>query len=305
MNSIKHNRGDSMKRNWHKYNRNLVQRGSLTFFIDPKALKTRPQKKKKGRPQQFTSALIQLLLVLKNQYRLSYRALEGFSKSILPLLEINTHLPTYSLTCKRAASVANQLPKLSTRRPLVALLDASGIKICGEGEWKVKIHGVAKRRKWLKLHIAIDAQSQEIIGLEVTHAHRADCSVGPTLIGKLPKSVHTVMADGAYDTASCRNAISSMGATELIPPRKTAKYRNHLSQRNQAISEMKGLGGDPLAREIWGKLTGYSRRSLVETAFSRLKRLYGDRLYSQSPNNQKIEVMIKCRMMNQMIAAVN
>ena len=124
----------------------------------------------------------------------------------------------------------------------------------------------------------------------------------PLLIKRTPKSVCSVIGDGGNDTTRCRSAISSMGATELIPPRKTGKNRENLDRRNQAISEIKGFGGDLLAREIWGKLTGYSRRSLVETAFSRLKRFYGDRLYFQNSDSQQVEVMIKCRMMNQMLA---
>jgi|TARA_B100001964_G_scaffold113760_1_gene126888 hypothetical protein len=293
-----------MKRNWRQYNKNLVQRGSITFFIDPNVLKIKPERNKMGRPRLFAQAIIQLLLILKIQYRLSYRALEGFSKSILPLLKVNIQLPTYSLTCKRAPSQIDKIEKLSTTRPKVVLIDASGIKVYGEGEWKVKIHGAAKRRKWIKLHIAIDAKSQEIVNLEVTHGHKADCSVGPALIERLPKSVHTVMGDGGYDTKRCRNAIKSMGATELIPPRRTAKQTKQLEKRNEAILELKGLGGDVLAREIWGKLTGYSRRSLVETAFSRLKRLYGDRFYSKKMETQRVEAMLKCKMMNQMLSKV-
>ena len=95
-----------------------------------------------------------------------------------------------------------------------------------------------------------------------------------------------------------------MGATELIPPRRTAKQTKQLEKRNEAILELKGLGGDVLAREIWGKLTGYSRRSLVETAFSRLKRLYGDRFYSKKMETQRVEAMLKCKMMNQMLSKV-
>ena len=193
------------------------------------------------------------------------------------------------------------LPKLSSRRPQVVLIDASGIKVYGEGEWKVKIHGVSKRRKWIKLHIAVDANTQEIIQLEVSPGHQADCKIGPKIIGKLPKATKTIMGDGGYDTKRCRKAIKSIGAKELIPPRKNCRLTKDLERRNNAMLEIKGLGGDNLAREIWGKLTGYSRRSLVEASFSRLKRLYGDRFYSKKMETQKVEGHIKCRMLNQML----
>ena len=78
-------------------------------------------------------------------------------------------------------------PELSKRRPQGIILDATGIKVAGEGEWKVKIHGKAKRRKWLKVHIAVDAKTQEILGLDITDGHTADCSIGEKLINRCPK----------------------------------------------------------------------------------------------------------------------
>ena len=289
------------KRNWHKYNQDLVKRGSITFFIDSKALTEKPEENKRGRPRLFSHPLIHLLLVLKIQYRLTYRTLEGFAKSMLPHIQADIFLPTYSLICKRASKLEALLPRLSSRRPKVVLLDATGIKVYGEGEWKVKMHGVSKRRKWIKLHIAVDEKTQEIIRLEVTKGHEADCKVGPKIIENLPKSVDTVIGDGGYDTKRCRQAIYQMGAKELIPPRKNSRLSPVLVRRNNALLEIKGLGGDQLAREIWGKLTGYSRRAIAETSFSRLKRLYGERFFSKKVETQKVEGHIKCKMLNQML----
>jgi len=289
------------KRNWHKYNQDLVKRGSITFFIDPVALTEKPEENKRGRPRLFSHPLIHLLLVLKIQYRLTYRTLEGFAKSILPYIQADIFLPTYSLICKRASKLEALLPKLSSRRPKVVLIDATGIKVYGEGEWKVKIHGASKRRTWIKLHIAVDEKTQEIIHLEITNGHEADCKIGPKIIDNLPKSVDTVIGDGGYDTKRCRQAIHRVGAKELIPPRKNSRLSPTLLRRNNALLEKSGLGGDHLAREIWGKLTGYSRRALAETSFSRLKRLYGERFFSKKMETQKVEGHIKCKMLNQML----
>ena len=289
------------KRNWNKYNQDLIKRGSITFFIDPKALTEKPEENKRGRPRLFSHPLIHLLLVLKIQYRLTYRTLEGFAKSMLPHIQADIFLPTYSLICKRASNLEALLPKLSSRRPKVVLLDATGIKVYGEGEWKVKMHGASKRRKWIKLHIAVDEKTQEIIHLAITNGHEADCKVGPKIIDNLPKSVDTVIGDGGYDTKRCRQAIHQAGAKELIPPRKNSRLSKDLLRRNKALLEIKGLGGDQLAREIWGKMTGYSRRALAETSFSRLKRLYGERFFSKKMETQKVEGHIKCKMLNQML----
>ena len=289
------------KRNWNKYNRDLIKRGSITFFIDPDALTEKPEENKRGRPRLFSLPLIHLLLILKVQYRLTYRALEGFAKSMLPYIEPDIFLPTYSLICKRASDLEAFLPKLSSKKPKVVLLDATGIKVYGEGEWKVKMHGASKRRKWVKLHIAVDENTQEIIHFEITKGHEADCKIGPKIIEKLPKSVETVMGDGGYDTKRCRQTINQIGAKDLIPPRKNSRLSSALVARNNALLEITGLGGDQLAREIWGKLTGYSRRALAETSFSRLKRLYGERFFSKKMKAQKVEGHIKCKMLNQML----
>ena len=237
------------KRNWHKHNQDLVKRGSITFFIDPEALTKKPEENKRGRPRLFSHPMIHLLLILKIQYRLTYRSLEGFAKSMLPYIQADIFLPTYSLICKRASKLEALLPKLSSKKPKVVLIDATGIKVYGEGEWKVKVHGASKRRRWIKLHIAVDEKTQEIIHLEVTNSHESDCKVGPQIIENLPKSVDTVIGDGGYDTKRCRQTIHQRGAKELIPPRKNSRLSPALQRRNKALLEIKGLGGDKLARE--------------------------------------------------------
>jgi IS5 family transposase len=290
------------KRTWQEYNRDLVKRGSLTFFIDQECLKPPCKNRAKlGRPKLFTPPLIQLLLLLKIQYRMTYRSLEGFAKSILPLLKQDVVLPTYSLICKRASEVEAILPKLSNRRSQIIMLDATGIKVSGEGEWKVKIHGKTKRRKWIKVHIAVDAKTQEILQLEITDGHTADCSIGPKLISKCPAAAKLYLADGGYDTRGCRRAINEKGARALIPPRRNAKWDPKQKARNRSVSERKGLGLDEVGISLWGKLTGYSRRALVETSFSRMKGLYGASFYSRKLNTQRVEGHLKCLMMNRMI----
>lgn len=285
------------KRNWQEYNKELVKRGSITFFIDPNLLKSELiHKKQKGRPRIYTHPLIQMLLILKIQFHLTYRSLEGFSKSVFPA---EIRLPSYSIICRRAIELLMALPKLSSRRPSVILLDSSGIKVYGEGEWKVKIHGKSKRRKWMKIHVAVDEKTQEIIALEVSNDNIADCQIAPSLIDKCPKTVKTYKGDGGYDTRNVRDKILSIGAKGLIPPRKNAR-RTGQSERDKALAEIKGLGGDLIARSLWGKLTGYSKRSLVESSFSRLKRIYGNSFFSRNTEKQSVEAHLKCYMMNKM-----
>lgn len=288
-------------RNWRQYNKHLVQQGSISFLIDPKIFKSMQKNQRlkgRGRPIQFSDALIEMLLMIKIRFRLPYRALEGFAKSLFK--NQSFLIPTYSLICKRVGSLKLELPKERAERSLVIILDASGAKICGEGEWKVKIHGRGRPRKWVKLHIAIDAETQEIVSECTTESIVADSAVTRRLLKGVPGKIKQVLADGAYDRSSSRDTIKQMKAKALIPPPKNARYRGTNSERDQAIAVIRGLGGDKEARSIWGKLSGYSRRVLVETAFSRLKRLFGDRLFSKSLDKQCVENTARCMLLNQM-----
>jgi len=290
------------KRIWKKYNQNLINRGRVTFYIDEEALVlAHNSKHKRGRPRIFSHPLIQLLLILKIQYRLTYRALEGFAKDILPLFKKDIKLPSYSVICRRAPELGAVLPKLSKRRPQVIMLDATGVKVFGEGEWKVKIHGKSKRRKWIKIHIAVDAKTQEILQLEMTEGTVADCKIGPKLITNCPTSAKVYLADGGYDTRRCRKTIKDKGAKALIPPRRNARCDPKQKERNQGILERRGLGLDDVGIRLWGRLTGYSKRALVEASFSRLKRIYGGGLCARKMSSQKVEGHLKCLMMNKML----
>lgn len=294
------------KRIWAQYNKALVQRGSITCYIDKKIMKRIQKFKAKstgGRPQEFPDALIELLLVVKIQFSLTYRALEGFAKSIFQKAKGWFKIPTYSTVCKRAKALAKVLSKLSTRRPVTVLIDGSGVKVFGEGEWKRKIHGVGRHRKWLKIHIAIDERSQEIVAEALTDCHVGDASMMESLLSAAPKTVKVVKADGAYDRTCARTAIRRARAKALIPPPRNARIKGEDRERDDAVLAIRGLGGDRRARSIWGKLTGYNYRVLVETAFSRYKRLFGDRLFSQTIERQVVENRLKCVMLNKMLRA--
>jgi hypothetical protein len=245
------------ERNWSYYNKQLVQRGSLTFLIDSKLFKSLsvPSKKRgKGRPVEFSHSLILLLMMVKIHYSLPYRMLEGFAKSILASKELK--LPTYSLICKRAHQLVSYLPKLSVRRPQTVLLDASGLKVIGEGEWKVKIHGRGRPRKWIKIHLALDPKTQEIVAHTLTSSLCSDGAMAEELLKQSGKAVKTVVADGAYDRQEVRRLIKERGCQPLIPPPKNARFKHNGEERDEALKIIKGLGGDKQARSLWGKLTG-------------------------------------------------
>lgn len=293
------------ERNWQQYNKQLVQRGSLTFLIDPKILKTLgkpPKSKGPGRPTQYSPALIELLVMVKVHFKLAYRSLQGFAESFLSKLMPNEKAPNYTLVCKRVVGLGKTLPALTKDSCTTVILDASGMKICGEGEWKVKVHGRGRPRKWVKIHLAIDADTQQIVAEITSDSSVGDSKLTSSLLDQIPGSPEEVLADGAYDRAQSRKAIKDRNAKSLIPPPKNAKYRGSEDERDQAILEIMGLGGDKEARSLWGRLTGYSRRVLVETAFSCLKRLFGDRFFSKTFERQQVENRVRCLLINKMRA---
>ncbi len=290
------------KRDWRKYNRNLVNRGSITLWLEEETLASWIEKSgKRGRPS-FSKAVIQTGWILKTVYRLPLRALQGFLDSLLKIIKTNLKAPHYSLFCKRAKEAEAVLPKLSNKRPTELAIDSSGLKISGEGEWKVKIHGTEKRRGWIKLHIGVDPHTQDLVVAEITNDKVGDATVLPLLMDRAPKSIKKVLADGAYDTLGCRRYLSSKYIEECIPPQRNGRLRKEqgYEERNTAITLMSFFGGDAEAHSLWKKLTGYHKRSLAETAFSRLKRLFGERLSCKKFSNLKTETLFRCHALNRM-----
>ena len=120
------------KRNWSKYNQKLINRGSITFWIDRKSLDSWVKKSgKRGRPA-FSQTVIQAGWMIKTVQNLPLRALQGFIESILNRLQVDLKTPHYTLFCKRAKEAAESLPRLSNRYPTDLVIDASGLKVLGE-----------------------------------------------------------------------------------------------------------------------------------------------------------------------------
>lgn len=157
-----------------------------------------------------------------------------------------------------------------------------------------------EEEEWIKLHLAIDARSQEIVGAVTTSS---EATVTPLLMDQTGSSVKRVMADGGYDGRSARDHIAARGAEALIPPCRNARYRGDRGDRDRHLSLIRGLGNDEQARSIWGKLTGYHRRVLVESTFSALKRLFGDRLFSRTFKGHILENQLRVQMDNNMLKA--
>ncbi len=294
-------------RNWSQYNTALVNRGSITLWFTPEVIaKWRHvgHTGEKGRPREYSDDAILCILLIRMSYKLPLRMGVGFLKSIVQLLNLDLKIPSYTQVCRRAKSLGKALKRLSRRRPAHIVFDSTGLKVYGEGEWKVRVHGKSKRRTWRKLHIGIDPISQEIIVAELTSnaTGSGDALVARKMIKKVPKGIRSVRGDGAYDDLAFRRDISALGAEIIVPPPRDAVVHPSrdpaILNRNRTILEIQGLGGDDQARKLWKKLKGYHVRSLVETAMYRFKQINGSQMYSREFSRQKTEAYIKCMILN-------
>ena len=291
-------------RNWKQYNKSLVQRGSITVWFSDNDIKKWNAKPtgKKGRPSVYSDHAIKAALIIKAVFHLSFRALEGFLKSLRLIMNLSLSIPCYTQICRRAASLGQNLKRLSRKRITDIVIDSTGVKVYGKGEWKVRKHGASKRRTWRKLHMAVCPDTNEVLFSLITDNSTADCKVYEHFINEAPKSIERSYGDGAYDVESCYKASFQHGSKLIVPLRRNAVFREnaptHMQIRNNAYLEIRELGGDKDARKLWKKLKHYHRRSLAETAMFRMKRIFGDDLKSRKFCRQKAEIRAKSEALN-------
>jgi hypothetical protein len=293
--------------NWAEYNKALIQRGSLTIWVQEGDLQgwlAKGTPKKRGRRQIYSNDAILMLLILREVYRLPLRAMQGLAESIFCLMGMCLRVPCYTQVCRRAKTLGKILKRLPRKGKVDVVFDSTGLKVYGEGEWKVRSHGIGKRRTWKKLHVGIDPSTQEILVCELTGRDGGDAVTAVKMLGGVNGVLQQVLGDGAYDGGIFREEVERLGAELIVPPPRNATYKDAKTgwqrKRDAALAEIQGLGGDDRARALWKKLVGYHRRSLAETTMYRLKQILGGNLKSRHAANQAAEVQCKCLVLNTM-----
>ena len=288
-------------RNWTQYNKALCHRGSITFWFDKQAIQSwlnHSYSGRRGKPRTYGDACIICMLVLKTIYRLPQRATYGLVCSLVKLMKLDLPVPHATILSRRAASLDLTLPRLKKNEPLHVLVDATGLKVYGEGEWKVRIHGWAKQRTWRKLHIAMDADTGEILASVSTSSNVSDKEALPNLLAQIEQEIAQLTADGGYDYASCYEVIAERKARAVIPPRRTGRLHlqdERLRSRNKNLRCIKKVG-----RKKWKRQSRYHRRSLVETQMMRMKTIFSSSLSSRRFSNQATEMRVRCATLNRM-----
>ena len=286
--------------NWPEYDAALVRRGSLTVWFTEEAVAAwhAPATGERGGQLVYSALAIETGLALRLVFHQPLRQTEGMLRSIVEVLKVDIAVPDHTTLSRRSGGVTI-LPKLAARdEPLHLLVDSTGLKMFGEGEWLDQQRGLRSRRRWRKLHLGLDANTQEIVAAELTPDDIGDVSVLPEVLDQIDADVASLTADGGYDGEAAYNAVVERhpAAAVVIPPRATAvPSQTTTTQRDRHLAAIAEHG-----RIAWQRSSGYSRRSLVETAMYRYKTIIGRRLQARSLRTQRTEAKIACNVLNRM-----
>lgn len=306
--------------NWSEYNKSLKNRGNLSIFISESLIKDGhliiPAKTgKPGRPIQYSNELIEFVLIIRELFHMPLRQATGFLEFLFRLMGIVSGSPDYTTVSKRMGSIKVRYRRKINRsrgensEGIVMVIDSSGFKVFGEGEWMVRKHGKTYHRTWRETHIAIDLDTRDIIGFTNTAAHVHDNTQLEPLLEQVVQDgrykVATVIGDGAYECRDNYKMVEKYGATIIAPPQRNAVWHYTIKddkivdipgweERNKVIRAIHRAGG----LEKWEDEVDYHRRSLVENAFYRWKVIFSDHLKSRKDETQYAEQCLRAKIIN-------
>lgn len=294
-------------RNWKEYNEALVNRGRILFRITEEAIEQweeAERNKKRGRPKKFSDTAIETALTLSQLFRLPLRATEGLLSDILKKLGAKCTAPDYTTLCLRSKTLTVSIRVRDIRENLHIVVDSTGVKVFGEGEWKVRKHGYSKRRTWLKLHLGADETTGDILVGEVTDNSVHDSEMLGPLLDQLPAGhpVDQCSGDGAYDTRTSYATLKEHTVQKVtIPPQKNAKIWQHGNRKEERLVRDENLRSiRKVGRKQWKEANGYHRRSLSETAMFRVKTIFGEKVSARSFANQRTGLLLRLKTLNRM-----
>ncbi len=296
--------------NWRDYDASLRQRGSLTVWFTAEAIegwRAAPRTTPGGQPW-YSPLAILTALTLRAVFRLALRQTEGLIGSIIGLLGLALAVPDHSTLSRRAATLEVPRPSRCSagvdgeREPIHLLVDSTGLRLCGAGEWLIEKHGTHARRSWRKLHIGLDADTGQIVAATLTDRDMDDAAqVGP-LLDQVTGEVAAFVADGAYDQGSVYADVAARhpDAAVVVPPRSTAvpseTAESAPTQRDRHLQHIAEHG-----RMGWQKASGYNTRARAEAAIGRFKRVIGDGLRSRTDKRRATEVDVAVHALNRML----
>jgi hypothetical protein len=292
-------------RNWSEYNRSLRNRGSLTFWISEELLDNwinQEETGERGRRLVYTEAAIIAMASIKFVFHQAGRQTCGLVASVFQLLKENLPVPDHSTLSRRMAQVKVELPIKASGKARHVVCDSTGLKVYGEGEWKVRQHGYTKRRTWRKLHLHLDEATQEVIVAGASENSVSDDEMFEEMLSENKERIKQISGDGAFDRKKVYQALEDRKIKRAaIPPRRGARIWKHGNRRGERLIRDENLRQiRKKGKAKWKQESEYHRRSLSETGVFRFKQIFSDKLQSRKLENQFQEMFIKCAAMNRM-----
>ena len=286
--------------NWAEYDQALVKRGDITLWISEEAIaswKPAPTGRR-GAQRKFSDHAIETALTLRLIFKLPLRQAEGFLRSVLSLMSVDLEAPDHTTLSRRSQRLNVDLHRVTGHKPIHLIVDSTGLRIVGEGEWAAAKYGGRGRRGWKKLHLGVDRTGM-IVAQVLTHGSADDAKAALDLIDSIEGDIESLTGDAAYDTLAIYDASAERDAKVIIPPSRGAtrsrQLRSRLSTRDRTIMRVKEVG-----RRQWKKESGYHQQARVENTFFRYKTIVGPRLRARHPESQQAEAIIACNVLNRM-----
>jgi len=288
---------------WKETDEKLIRRGEL--ILDPKFLENPKQelktmnKHKRGRNYRIANTYIQLLAAMRYLYGMPYRQLEGFTRALHRLVPSTPPRADYSGIRKRILRlpVDPYRSLKETNEPVTIAVDSTGISVHKAGGWVERVHG--KKKRYVKLHFAVNTETHEVVAMEVSTDDRHDAKALPGLVEESGRYVRVakLYGDGSYDSGEVYGLLEARGVEAIVKPRKNSRLDTGPPSRRRSVERYRELG-----HEAWAALTGYGRRWAVETAYSTFKRLFGEHSMARGFENIARELMAKVSLYNALIS---
>jgi len=293
-------------RNWHEYNESLKRRGSLEYWLEQGIISgwtiefPDGTKKTRGAVKKYSNKAIEVSLQFGKIFHQRLRQTEGLLNSLFKLAGIDLKAPDFTTLSRRAGSLEIKIPIISSKTAAI-IVDSTGLKVFGEGEWKVRKHGYSKHRTWKKFSIAVTT-SGEIRASVLTGNNTTDSEPIADLLDQAPEQITSLIGDGGYDKRNVYQYTRKRKIGKvLIPPQCNGKIWQHGNCKSPPHPRDENLRNiRKTSRSKWKSDSGYHVRSLVENAFFRFKTIFGDRLHARKFENQVAEVMVAASALNKM-----
>ena len=280
-----------------EYDRALINRGSITFWVSPSAIRNwnATPTKKRGGQAKYSDLAIETALTLGLVFHLPLRQTEGFVTSVFALMGLHLGVPDHTTLSRRSKKLNIQLKTQEINGPIDLIIDSTGLAIVGQGQWAAAKHGQRGQQGWMKLHLGVD-EFGNIVTQQLTESNVDDAKTGVKMINRIRCKIKAVVGDRAYDSRELYDAAEDVGAKVVVSPIKNATVRKRGSQnRNRTVKRIKKIG-----RRHWKKEAGYHRQGKVENMFFRYKTIIGGRLRSRDSGSRKTEALLACNILNRM-----